>query len=212
MKIMVVDTETSGLPLTSVSNPLSLHLFPYILQLSYIIYDTNLNEIISTYDTLIKTDIEISQESTNVHGITQQKIQESGIDLTAALTQFVTNVKTVDMLVGHNIKFDINMIKTELYRFLYPSVYADVIVTSKEVELFRDGSRILNQIQTYCTMAKTKSMCNIECINNATLKPYIKFPSLGELHNHLFGYLPDDLHNSLIDCFITLKCYIHIKK
>ena len=46
MKILIFDTETSGLPEEKNCSVLSTHKWPYILQLSYILYDTETNRII----------------------------------------------------------------------------------------------------------------------------------------------------------------------
>ena len=37
---------------------------------------------------------------------------------------------------------------------------------------------------------------------------YTKFPKLSELHFHYFEMVPDNLHNSLVDTFVCLKCYL----
>ena len=59
-------------------------------------------------------------------------------------------------------------------------------------------------------MKKTTKFCNFIRISKKTNKPYLKTPSLSELYLHLFpeSTLPDELHNSLVDILITLKCYI----
>tara|TARA_B100000965_G_scaffold154013_1_gene128087 strand:- start:91 stop:342 length:252 start_codon:yes stop_codon:yes gene_type:complete len=60
-------------------------------------------------------------------------------------------------------------------------------------------------------MKNTKELCNI--IKKDKLdKPYLKNPKLTELYLTLFPdkTLPEDLHNSLVDILITLRCYIKI--
>ena len=59
-------------------------------------------------------------------------------------------------------------------------------------------------------MRKTTKKCNIIRISKKTNKPFVKTPSLIELYLHLFPgvNLPTELHNSLVDILITLKCYI----
>lgn len=42
-------------------------------------------------------------------------------------------------------------------------------------------------------------------------KSYKKFPKLSELHEHLFGYVPDNLHNSLVDVLVCLRCFLKIR-
>ena len=43
MRVLVFDTETTGLPKTKILNKYMLELWPYIVQLSYIIYDIDTN-------------------------------------------------------------------------------------------------------------------------------------------------------------------------
>ena len=54
MKVLVFDTETTGL--TKVKNPsiFDFDKWPYILQLSYILYDTEEKMIDLIYDEIIK--------------------------------------------------------------------------------------------------------------------------------------------------------------
>ena len=47
MRFLVFDTETTGLPKTKYISPDTLNQWPYIVQFSYIIYDTTLNDIIA---------------------------------------------------------------------------------------------------------------------------------------------------------------------
>ena len=46
MKLIIFDTETTGLPKTKNINIDYLYLWPYIVQFSYIIYDTEINKIL----------------------------------------------------------------------------------------------------------------------------------------------------------------------
>ena len=49
MRVLVFDTETTGLPQTKILNPDTLHQWPTIVQFSYIIYDT----LLSIFVTLV---------------------------------------------------------------------------------------------------------------------------------------------------------------
>ena len=58
-------------------------------------------------------------------------------------------------------------------------------------------------------MNLTRDYCNIQRTN--TTGSYIKFPTLTELHNKLFDETPENMHNSLMDILICLKCYLKFK-
>ena len=47
MKVLVFDTETTGLPKDN-SNIYRTDMWPHVLQLSYLMYDTNKNKILLT--------------------------------------------------------------------------------------------------------------------------------------------------------------------
>ena len=51
---MIFDTETTGLPQTKILNRHTLHLFPHIVQLSYIIYNFETNNVEKIRDFIIK--------------------------------------------------------------------------------------------------------------------------------------------------------------
>ena len=53
MRFLVFDTETTGLPSSKIINPDTLNLWPHIVQFSYVIYDTEINDIIETLSDLI---------------------------------------------------------------------------------------------------------------------------------------------------------------
>jgi DNA polymerase III epsilon subunit-like protein len=39
-------------------------------------------------------------------------------------------------------------------------------------------------------------------------KPYAKWPTLLELHRHLFGTSPANLHNAIVDVLVCLRCFV----
>jgi DNA polymerase III epsilon subunit-like protein len=40
---------------------------------------------------------------------------------------------------------------------------------------------------------------------------YKKYPKLSELHAHLFGDVPEHLHNALVDTLVCLRCFLKIR-
>jgi len=57
MKVLVFDTETSGLPPKYNNNLLEINKWPYILQIAWILYDTEKNLILDKYVSFIKVDL-----------------------------------------------------------------------------------------------------------------------------------------------------------
>lgn len=209
MKIAIFDTETTGLPQSKVINDGTISLWPYVVQFSYIIYDTELNKIIKTVDFVIKIpdNINISDEVSNIHGITNFISQTSKYKIDDALSEFSFDYLNynIDLLVGHNLSFDINMLKVELMREINnPNCLADKRSFSQLLDSLNDMNKDSTKI--YCTMTKSVELCNLK-IKNKHGKEYLKFPKLNELHMKLFNSSPRNLHNSLNDVLICFRCY-----
>ena len=203
MKILVFDTETTGLPIKDENGKepsiYDYDKWPYIIQISYILYD------LSTNDTIIKNDyvkidnsIIIPDESFKIHKLTHVFLNSNGVNIIPALREFNNLLKLADVIVGHNISFDKRVIFVECLRNKIPQYFTSF----KGTEIIRKSE--------FCTMRKTTKKCNIIRISKKTNKPFVKTPSLIELYLHLFPgvNLPTELHNSLVDILITLKCYI----
>lgn len=209
MRVLIFDTETTGLPKSRSINPDSLHLWPHIVQFSYIIYDVTDNDICVIEDNIIRVadDVEISQESAAIHGITNEISKSGGVDLNQVLSGFFGALKNVDMLVGHNISFDINVVVVELLRIIYNQSNT---VPVDELLSYKTYLHMLNNYQNiHCTMQNSIDMCGIKVMGKNG-REYNKFPKLSELHQKLFDSVPNNLHNSLNDILITLRCYIMI--
>ena len=55
MKILVFDTETTGLPTERNASIISTDKWPYIVQISYLIFDTEINMVLDYVDKIILT-------------------------------------------------------------------------------------------------------------------------------------------------------------
>ncbi len=183
MIVIVFDTETSGL--------IKDKNFPYILQLSYVVYNTTVHSIVTIEDDYIKIPEEavITPESEEVHGISRQLCNDKGIPIEDALNKFNRFLIMSDIVVGHNIEFDIRMVLAEAYR--------------------NNLSIVFNGDNVFCTMKESINICKIISSNEkaSTGKQYYKFPRLNELYFHYFGKEPKNTHNSLVDILLCLVCF-----
>jgi|688.fasta_scaffold389276_2 DNA polymerase III epsilon subunit-like protein len=210
MRVLVFDTETTGLPGSRIINPDTLKLWPHIVQFSYVIYDTELNDIVKSSDDIVrvKDEITISEESSKIHGITNEISSIKGIRVDLVLNDFFDNLINVDLLVGHNVSFDINMVKVELLRLIYE---ISSCFSKSEIKKYKYNLHLLtNYKNIYCTMQESIVFCGIKA-NDKSGKEYNKFPKLLELHQKLFESIPNNLHNSFNDILVTLRCYIKLK-
>ena len=197
MKILVFDTETSGLPEKDASI-YDKSKWPYIVQLSYILYDlSNNSSLIKNNYIKLDESVTISQESFNIHNISREILNAQGIHIVPALKEFNECLKLCDIVVGHNISFDKRLIFVECFRNNVTQYFTR----------YEDNKKI-HKIE-FCTMKNTTRFCKLERLSK-TNQVYNKMPKLSELYALLFPSepLPKDLHNSLIDVAITLRCYV----
>jgi len=188
MKVLVFDTETSGLPKERNPSIYDTDKWPHVMQVSYIIYNTETGEIDEKYDAYIKlnTWVIVDPVSEGIHGITREIMDTKGVPIQEALVRVRDALGKVDICVGHNVSFD--------KRFMI-------------VEGIRNSIR-MNFPADYCTMKNGKEICKIDFTFSNGEKGF-KFPKLMELYEHLFPGIPapQNLHNSFADTIITLKCY-----
>ena len=204
MRTLVFDTETTGLPKSKIISPTTLDLWPYIVQFSYIIFDSETNIIIKIKDCIIKVPdtVTISEENSNIHGITNEISLTRGVSLQPVIEEFFEDINIVDHIVGHNVSFDINMVKVELNRLL---------LDRDEVVKFHKYLTVLNESNNiYCTMQESIELCAIE-MKDKFGRPYKKFPKLIELYKKMFNVTPNNLHNSLNDVIVCLRCFMKLK-
>lgn len=191
MLLLVFDTETTGIIPKNVSD---LDKCPYILQFSYIVYDSDKFKIVNEYNKIIHIpkSIEISEESTNIHGITKKNTNSSRTSIESCLKEFKKNVELCDYIIGHNIDFDMKMVTIECMR--------NKIYHQPENLVF------INPLKVYCTMQKGINICKIEV--KSELGNYYKWPKLSELHKKLFDVVPNNLHDAYNDILICLRCAV----
>lgn len=201
MKVLVFDTETTGLlPSRFPLMTSNIDTFPYIVQLSYIIYDTDKHKILHEQNNIIilPDKAEMSEQAVAVHGISKQLAKNRGIHIESALEILSLYLQQCKMVVAHNIDFDMTMVEAECLRakIKYP-------FTSEKIY--------------YCTMNKTKDMCNIirkfrniGPYGQLRMESYIKKPTLRELHMHLFNTTPKGLHDAMVDVRVCLRCFLKV--
>lgn len=211
MRFLVFDTETTGLPpRPSILSQETLHLWPHIVQFSYVIYDSSCNHLAESKDYIIKIpeDITISEESCKLHKITKQMSMKKGVPIEKVLSEFFHHLKYVDVIIGHNIEFDLKMVQLELLRIIY-----EYPMTYRQSRIYRNHLYSITHLKdVYCTMKNSVSLCNIRVESkNDPKKTYVKFPKLFELHQCLFHTTPSDLHNSLNDILVTLRCFVKME-
>ena len=191
MKELFFDTETTGLPLKGARYNTDFNSFPYIVQLSWF-FDGHFNDFI------IKPDgYEISGEVSKIHGITHEMAIEKGVNIGEVIPLFINDCMIADKIIGHNIYFDISIIKANILR-------SSNGVTQYYNEIVEPA---LDKSKRVCTMLKTIKFVGAYFSDGKRGK----FPTLEELYLKLFN---EDFpaHNSLEDVKATKRCYEELVK
>ena len=169
MIVLVFDTETTNLLSDKTID------ICRIVQLAWIVYDTETKKV-EENDFILNSHCKI--ENSHIHGITTE-ISQNGYDFADIIDIFLDDIKKCDVIVGHNLNYDLNALEVELSRinmwdeidYLFSKTYFD---TMKEA----------------CTTFKLN-----------------KFPKLINLYRYFFNCDFDNAHNALEDVRATLECY-----
>ena len=191
MKFLVFDVETTDL----IKNNPSFNdtdKWPYIVQISLIIYDNKDNSI-ETINHIIKIpeNVIINPRSQEIHGYTKEICNTKGVLLSTVLPIINEKINEANIIIAHNISFDKRIYIVECIRNKIPNAF--------------------NNKKEYCTMKNTTDLCGIKTpCKNYPNTYYNKYPKLIELYKHLFHNNAINLHNSLTDVIICLRCYYMI--
>jgi DNA polymerase III epsilon subunit-like protein len=173
--------------------------WPYIVQLSYILYDSD------THETVIQDMyINIPEKYTNAdflettHPIVRTAI-EAGLKqserkmISEAIDIFMEDFKNADVVTGHNAMFDIDMLLAECTRSGNTIVFKEIMNTDK----------------IYCTACKATNLVKIYYDLSKKPLPLPKMPKLNQAYFRIFGYAPREyaLHNALIDVVVCLRVF-----
>ncbi len=172
------DTETTGLPTKRQSAWIAPNVWPHIVSISWMVYDSKLHKVTTQKTYNIKPmDWVIPEESTAIHGILQTYAERYGACLKEVMEEFL--MTEYDILVAHNLSFDENVIINAMRWDLG--------------EVFEGFTK-----PKYCTMNISRNMCNLPYPSGY---PGIKPPKLSELYEHVFHKKPmkSRLHGSYYD-------------
>lgn len=185
MKICVFDTETTGFPVRE----WTLEQQPYIVQFAAIVGEIDENKNyreLERYNFLIKPRIPIPFSSSQVHGIYDKDVENAPY-IEEKMDEIMRILNSVDVVSGHNISFDEEIIGYELDR------------------LGRTGDYTPNQV--ICTMRGSTQYCKLQG-RGVSFKP----PRLAELHKFLFDEWFEGAHDAMIDVEATMRSFVELVK
>ncbi len=187
-RIICFDTETSGLPKNYKAPVTDINNWPRIISVAWVIFDEE-GVVLDEHYTLIKPEgFVIPEEASKIHGITTEKALAEGNGIVEVITNLVLAIESCNIITGHNIRFDQNVIDCEIVRM--GAIWSGS--PAKIVDTMMVGT-------DFCKIPNTRGG--------------YKWPKLGELYAKLF---PDkeivDAHNALGDVRSTADCYLELRK
>ena len=186
--ILIIDVETTGLPSKRNCDYRDLQQYSSarIVQMSMMLCNQACEEIVLK-DFIVKAD-GFTIENSHIHGITQEKSDLDGVPFMEAAAELWYMLTQASQIVAHNADFDVNVIKSELFRYGMNDMID--LIESKTVT---------------CTMKKTMHMVNVQG------RYGVKFPSLAELYMYAFGEPITNAHNSKYDVINLQKIAQHLQ-
>ena len=117
MKYIAIDTETTGLP-KSRAKPTEVNLWAWEecrpLSVAIVEFDDN-HRISNTYQQYVYPD-SFEVKATEIHGITEEIAKAEGVPFDCVYNYFVTMADVYHRVVGHNLQFDLDVLKSEAIR------------------------------------------------------------------------------------------------
>jgi len=116
MPYLAIDTETTGLPSKRTKDFKNLAVYDTcrIVSVAAILYSDSDEEICSI-DRLVQPD-GYQVTATEIHGITHEKAVQEGSPFSSVWKRLEALFKEKPVVVGHNLEFDLNVLKSEAFR------------------------------------------------------------------------------------------------
>lgn len=203
MKILLLDTETNGLPANRFAPISQTDSYPAVLQLSWAMFTIDSDTMVAgpKKDITIALDPAIpwNADAAKIHGLTEEEGRR-GLPAAAVFLEFREVLRQVDCVVAHNLSFDKPVIRAAAYA-------ASVGRPAGDAAKLRD---VWPKVKELCTMVGTRDLLKIPSAPEA--KHPHKLPRLNELYTWLYGHVYDlsgtglQLHSARTDTHCLSQC------
>lgn len=181
--LLFIDTETSGIPLRWDRPYSDQKNWPSVIQVAWIIYDWQANEIRRVCEYIYEKDISISKASKKVHHIDIALLAERGTHRKGVLRKLAHDINKYNpLIIGHFVELDIQILSADFFR-----AQLDNPFIGKDF---------------FCTMLNSEKYA---------LNPQTKYLRLAQLYDYLFKLMPKTLHEALADAELTANCFFELR-
>jgi len=191
-KCLLLKVHSTGIQKNLLAPFTPIESWPRVVSLTWRTYTSKKEWLSSSRYVVYPDDFSIPVESVNVHGITTEHAKEHGTPRSEIFTHFITDLQESEYIIAHNIKFDYQVLRSELFRANLPYSFPRV---------------------TPISLLDTSS--NLLCLPYANSKeafggPLVNFkpPKLTELYKFLFdkdlNLEKQDVVEATADCFFEL--------
>ena len=184
---LIFDTETTGLPRNWKAPIEDVDNWPRVVQLAWQLHGPD-GELLESEAFLIKPEgYNIPFNSEKIHGISTALAAKDGLPAAQVWSAFEKAMAQCNVLVGHNLRFDLNVMGAEYHR---------AKVNSPMLSM---------KVMDTCTQV-TADVTQLPGGRGGRFKT----PKLGELHHHLFGEDFADAHNATADVEATARSFFEL--
>lgn len=170
MIALIFDTETTGFKSSSFT--------PEIVQIGALVQDTETRRVLAELNVIVSAKNPIPQVVSDIHGITDELARLYGVAGKEAELMFETLTNMADVVVAHNIAFDLGIIQDA-----WPIAYAT-----------------LETKEQFCTMRQATDIIKLPrgTYHGKSYSQY-KPPKLAEAYRHYFGVDFENAHDAMAD-------------
>jgi DNA polymerase-3 subunit epsilon len=188
MRVLVFDTETTGL--WKFKLPFDHEQQPEAVQLAAKLINDEDGRVLGQMNFLIKAGRPCEDAAAQVHGISQQLIEEAGVTRRVAMVAFHNLVKASEMTVAHNWDFDSK-------------------VVARGYALENSDFDYFLKLPSFCTMKVGTDVCRLP----GKIAGKFKWPTLQEAYKLLVdpsGF--DGAHDAMMDVDACLQVYLKLRE
>ena len=198
MRVLIFDTETSGLPVWS--SPSDDPMQPHIAQFTAVIFDDASGEEEEYVDLIVRQEWPVAPEAFGVHGITPERSIEEGVPEDHAVMFFEAMSAAADRIAGFSLSFDMRIMRIARLR-------------AGRAKGLLDAEAAVQKAKQFDVMQKCTALCKIPPTEKmmATGRKTWKQPTLVEAVRALFGEEMADAHDARGDVLATKRIYMHLK-